>query len=217
MASVNQAPVCKTETATQLAWEIYGLRASGSPLPSERDQNFLLQTKSGEQFVLKLANALEDRTFLQAQNLALQHVARSLSFCPRIVASRSGELITEIQTEAGTQHLARLLTWVPGVPVGAVRRRSPELLIDLGRKFGQLDRALEGFDHPAIHRDFHWDLARGLKTFHDYKTQIADPAMRALAQKIASDFENRCVPLLSSLRRSAIHNDANDYNVLAGG
>src|SRR5947209_20049195 len=126
MASVNQAPVCRTETATQLAWEIYGLRASGSPLPSERDQNFLLQTKSGEQFVLKLANALEDRTFLQAQNLALQHVARSLSFCPRIVASRSGELITEIQTEAGTQHLARLLTWVPGVPVGAGRRRSPK-------------------------------------------------------------------------------------------
>ncbi len=217
MASVNQAPVCGTETATQLALEIYGLRASASPLPSERDQNFLLRTESGEKFVLKLANALEDRSFLEAQNLALQHVARGLSFCPRVVPSTSGELITEIQTEADTKHLVRLLTWLPGVPLGTLRRRSPELLVDLGRKLGQLDRALETFDHPAIHRDFHWDLARGLKTFHDYENQIADAEMRALAHKIADDFENRCVPLLGSLRRSAIHNDANDYNILAGG
>lgn len=217
MASVNQAPACATETATQLASQIYGLRASASPLPSERDQNFLLQTDSGEKFVLKLANTLEDRSFLEAQNLALQHVGRSLSFCPRAVPSKSGELITGIQAEEGTKHLARLLTWLPGVPLGNVRGRSPELLIDLGRKLGQLDRALQGFDHPAIHRDFHWDLARGLKTFHDYETQIVDPEMRALAQTIAHDFEIRCTPLLGGLRRSAIHNDANDYNVLAGG
>src|SRR5205807_2536765 len=35
--------------------------------------------------------------------------------------------------------------------------------------------------------------------------------------KVAADFERLCVPLLPGLRRSAIHNDANDYNVIVGG
>jgi 4-aminobutyrate aminotransferase-like enzyme/Ser/Thr protein kinase RdoA (MazF antagonist) len=214
---LKQAPACDAETATFLAWEIYGIHATASSLPSERDQNFLLQTELGERFVLKLANALEDRSLLEAQNLAMEHVAQRLSICPQVIPTTSGSTISEIESESGTKHLVRLLTYLPGVPFGSIRRHSPELLCDLGRKLGQLDRTLASFDHPAIHRDFHWDLANGLRTFHEYQGQIADREMRALAGKVADDFEHRCAPLLGGLRRSAIHNDANDYNVLVGG
>src|SRR5436305_3629387 len=203
MTLLKQAPACDTETATLLAWEIYGLRATASALPSERDQNFLLQTESDERFVLKLANALEHRFLLEAENLAMEHVARSVSFCPRVIPTRSGDTVSAIQSESGTKHLVRLLTYLPGVPFASVRRHSPELLGDLGRRLGQLDRALAGFDHPAIHRDFHWDLANGLKTFNQHQEQIADPEMRSLAGQVADDFEHRVIPLLAGLRRSA--------------
>ncbi len=217
MALLKQAPSCSAQAAALLAWEIYGLRATASPLPSERDQNFLLQTESGERFVLKLANALEDRSLLDAQNLAMSHIARSLPFCPRVITPKSGNTISEIQAESGTKHLVRLVTYLSGVPFGSIRRHSPELLCDLGRKLGQLDRVLASFDHPAIHRDFHWDLANGFKTFHEYEAQIPDVEMRNLARKVAADFESFYAALLPGLRRSAIHNDANDYNVIVGG
>jgi len=217
MALLKQTPIIGAETASLFAWETYGLRAVASPLPSERDQNFLLQTESGERFVLKLANALEDRDLLEAQNLAMAHLAGNLSFCPRVIPARSGDTVTEVQSESGLKHLARLVTYLPGAPFGMIRRHSPELLHDLGRKLGQLDSVLAGFDHPAIHRDFHWDMANGLKTFHKYESQISDGEMRNLAGKAAADFESLCVPLLPGLRRSAIHNDANDYNVIVGG
>jgi 4-aminobutyrate aminotransferase-like enzyme/Ser/Thr protein kinase RdoA (MazF antagonist) len=217
MALLKQAPSCNAEAATLFAWEIYGLHVTARQLPSERDQNFLLQTESGERFVLKLANALEDRRLLEAQNLAMTHVAQSLSFCPRVIPAKSGDTICEIESESGSKHLVRLVTYLPGVPFGTIKRHSPELLRDLGRKLGQLDSVLESFDHPAIHRDFHWDLANGLKTFHQYEAQITDPEMRDLAGKVAADFERLCVPLLAGLRKSAIHNDANDYNVIVGG
>ena len=111
----------------------------------------------------------------------------------------------------------RLVTYLPGVPFGSVRRHSPELLRDLGRSLGRLDRALASFDHPAIHRDFHWDLANGLAVVRAYEALIADAELRELVSQLAADFERNVAPLLPELRTSAIHNDANDFNVIVGG
>jgi hypothetical protein len=68
MQLLNHAPRFDIETAAALAVKLYGLRTSATPLPSERDQNFLLASEAGEQFVLKIANGLEDRTLIEAQN-----------------------------------------------------------------------------------------------------------------------------------------------------
>jgi 4-aminobutyrate aminotransferase-like enzyme/Ser/Thr protein kinase RdoA (MazF antagonist) len=200
-----------------LAQEIYGLQASATPLPSERDQNFLLQTPSGERFVLKIANALEERAMLEAQQQAMTHLAQHASLCPRIVPTRSGEAMAEIQSASGASHLVRLVTYLPGVPFGSLRRHSPELLRDLGHCLGRLDHALANFDHPALHRDFHWDFANGLAVIHEYAGLIADAEMRELVGQLAADFERRVAPLLPGLRTSVIHNDANDFNVIVGG
>ena len=45
--------------AIQLAKSLYGITAVSSPLPSERDQNFLLTTSNKEQFVLKITSLIE--------------------------------------------------------------------------------------------------------------------------------------------------------------
>src|SRR5439155_9904487 len=59
--------------AARLAREMYGLDASASALPSERDQNFLLATSAGR-YVLKIPNAAEHRAVLEAPNAAMAHV-----------------------------------------------------------------------------------------------------------------------------------------------
>jgi len=217
MRLLDYRPQFSGTAAGRWAENIFGINASASPLPSERDQNFLLQTADGQRFVLKIANALEDETMLEAQQQAISHLSRGSSLCPRPWPTLSGTDMARIPGTRDMTHLVRLFTYLPGIPMGNVRRHSPALLFDLGRRVGQVDRALETFDHPAFHRQFHWDLANGITVIKEHLGLIADPGLRAIVENLAASLEARVLPRLEKLRRSIIHNDANNFNVIAGG
>ncbi len=213
MSLLQQAPRFDPAAASVLVRALYRFDAAASPLTSERDQNFLLETADGRRFVLKIANGSESRALLDAQNAAMAHLATT-GLCPSIVPLPNGDLIAEAKTLDGTSHFIRLLTWVPGTPLGEVTYHSPELLSELGRALGTLSGRLGTFDHPAIHRMFHWDLAHGLQTVATYTPLIGNPETRAAVEKAATEIERDIADVLPRLRRAAIHNDANDYNVL---
>jgi Ser/Thr protein kinase RdoA (MazF antagonist) len=94
----------------------YGLEGSTEPLVSERDQNFLVDA-SGREFVLKIANAVEDRGLLALQNEVLEHLARTAPGLgiPRLVRTLTGAEVTEWKSGAAI-HAVRLLTYLPGRP-----------------------------------------------------------------------------------------------------
>ena len=191
--------------AQAIAEKYFGIQASAHELPSERDRNFLLTSRDGEKFVLKIANRGEKREVLEAQNAMLGHLEGRASFCPRVVAARSGERIEVVEGQ-----FVRVLSYLPGRPLAKVEAQPVELLYDLGRKLGQLDRVLESFDHPGAHREFHWDLAQGVQV------------VRQLGQGIKADWLRELVlgvrfGSFNHLRKSVIHADANDYNVLVDG
>jgi 4-aminobutyrate aminotransferase-like enzyme/Ser/Thr protein kinase RdoA (MazF antagonist) len=217
MSLLDHTPDFDVDSAVRLAADLYGLDARAGSLPSERDQNFLLDDGSGERFVLKIANSLEDRSLLEAQNAAMDQVSGVSTLCQKVLPTVSGEAIAKIGTEAGAVHFVRLVTYLPGTPLGSVERHSPELLRDLGRAVAEVDRALIDFDHPALHREFHWDLRIGPEICGRYEPLIADPELRSLVSDLRDDYEKTVAPLLPRLAKSAIHNDANDYNVLVGG
>lgn len=166
-------------------------------LPSERDQNFLVIDDSGQRFVLKVANTAESRVFLEAQNAVLNYLSHRVPFCQRVIGG-----IGEVEG-----HLVRLMTYLPGLPLAAIKPHTSGLLHDLGQRLGQLSRALADFDCPAVHRDFHWDLANGNRVVNEYAALIEDADLRELVLKCRFEPE-------TELRRSVIHGDANDYNVL---
>jgi Ser/Thr protein kinase RdoA (MazF antagonist) len=189
--------------AQAIAEKYFGIQASASELPSERDRNFLLSARGGEKFVLKVANVLEERQVLAAQNAMMKHLATRVSFCPRVFESVSGEEMAAVEGS-----LVRVLSYLPGKPLASVESQSPKLLYDFGRKLGRLSSALVGFDHPAAHRAFYWDLAEGKKVVERYGAQVQVDWLRQLV----GGFRVGCN--LEKLRRSVIHGDANDYNVL---
>lgn len=205
MQLLSHTPGFSIESATQIAERLFGLKATASGLPSERDQNFLLVDQAGEKFVLKVANALESRDLLEAQNAALDHLGERVSFCPRALPNVSGETISR-----EGDYYVRLVTYLPGTPLALAAPHSPSLLRDFGRKLGQLDRALADFDHPALHRDFHWDLANGNRVIDQYADLIENAKLRELVLRCRFEMNTR-------LRCSVIHGDANDYNVLVEG
>ena len=188
--------------AQAIAEKYFGIQASAHELPSERDRNFLLTTAGGEKFVLKIANAGEKEEVLVGQNAMLSHLAERISFCPRVVRALSGEQIAVVE-----DRFVRVLSYLAGKPLATVENQSPELLYDLGRRLGQLSCALVGFDHPGLHRDFHWDLAKGVQVVTQFGTRIKADWLRDLVLGVR-------VGAVGELRRSVIHADANDYNVL---
>jgi 4-aminobutyrate aminotransferase-like enzyme len=211
MDVLQHAPALTAADAQDLARRFYGLDAAASPLPSERDQNFLMLTPSGERFVLKIANATDDRALLEAQNAAIEHVASRTPLCQRIVAALDGQRLADTG-----RHAVRLLTWLPGAPLASVAQPSVGLFEDVGRAAGVLDRALDGFEHPAVRRMFYWDLAGGIALVHELAPAISDPAVRSVVLALIESIQRRDGGRLPMLRRAVRHNDLNDYNVLVG-
>jgi 4-aminobutyrate aminotransferase-like enzyme/Ser/Thr protein kinase RdoA (MazF antagonist) len=123
----------------------------------------------------------------------------------------------QILTTDGSQaagHFVRLLSWLPGKPLATANPHDADLLFSLGAFFGRLDRALADFDHPGVHRDFHWDLARCGEVLEAHLDDVEKGDRRALIRCLLDRYRTVTAPLLDGLRSSVIHGDGNDYNVL---
>jgi len=213
MDLVSQSPNIDLSTVAWLLRHSYGIEGTLNPLPSERDQNFLVVTENADKFVLKIANRNETRSFIEAQNDALIYLTSQLSFCPRLIPTRLGAGITEIPSGKDNL-LVRLVSYIEGEPLAKITSQDPELLEDLGRKIGMFDRVMEGFDRQAFDRDFHWDLSNGLRVLSDHVGLITDNELRRLIEGFGESFATNCAAVEKDLRRSVIHGDANDYNVI---
>src|ERR1051326_4797124 len=141
-------------------------------------------------------------------------IARRSILCPRPVPALDGTLLTEAAAPSGPRHFVRVLTWLEGTPLGDLKQRDQRLLQNLGGRVAELDRALEGFDHPAIHRDFYWDLAKAPAVVPELAPLVEDSGLRARVTRLARGVVARDGACLSRLRRASAHNDPNDHNVL---
>jgi Ser/Thr protein kinase RdoA (MazF antagonist) len=192
----------------------FGLRGTVGPLPSERDQNFSIQTESGERFVLKIAKSDERREVLDLQNSVLAYLGEELEDLdlPRLRTSSDGAQILEVRGHQGRTYWVRLLSWVDGVPLVHAAPHDERVLQSLGCVLAKIDNALRAFTHPAMHRDLHWDLKHADHAFRH-------GAMLSTEQRTLIDGLTRGWYDIrwQELRHGVIHGDANDYNVLVRG
>jgi len=195
--------------ARGIARDFYGLDATAENLPSERDRNLRLETIGGARYVLKIANARETTAMLQAENAAMRHLAPT-RLTPTLIPTLSGADVGE--TPDGLR--VRLVTWLDGRPLARTPRRTSTLLEQIGAAVATIDCGLAGFDHPALHREFHWDLAMAPAVIARERARIADEDVARLLDGFVSLHESIVAPRLAALSRSVIHNDANDHNVL---
>jgi 4-aminobutyrate aminotransferase-like enzyme/Ser/Thr protein kinase RdoA (MazF antagonist) len=221
---VPAGPVSEAE-AVRLAGDLYalgdttGLRIT--PLPGEYDANFRLDLRDGRSFVLKVMHPARERSLIELQCVALAHLRRASPRLPlpEVHKTRTGDLVTYRTSAEGPPEPPRLvwmLTFVPGRPFADVSPQSDSIIESLGRLLGDIDNALQDFKHPASVREFKWDLARAQWAWA-FIDRIADLHRRSLARRALAVFDREVEPVLPRLRRSVIHGDANDYNVIVGG
>jgi 4-aminobutyrate aminotransferase-like enzyme/Ser/Thr protein kinase RdoA (MazF antagonist) len=190
----------------------FGARGRARELTSERDQNFLIEGEAGG-IVLKIANASEDRAFLDAQHAALRHIA-GVEVVPRVVASASGAPFAELTDDDGRTHLVWAVSRLPGRLLAHVPYRDDALYEDLGRQTGSITAALAGFDHPAVHRDFYWDVAAARAIVAAHRSLIGDDTLGAAVDALTAAFDTHVAPIAGRLPRAVVHGDINDHNVL---
>jgi 4-aminobutyrate aminotransferase-like enzyme/Ser/Thr protein kinase RdoA (MazF antagonist) len=179
--------------AERIARERFGLEGRARPLHGELDRNYAL-----DGHVLKLHAPDTDAAWLDLQDAAMEHVAgRAGVATPRVVRDRDGA--ARVTTGKG---IARVLTWVPGTPWAELRDPGAEALASLGRAVAGLDASLADFDHPALDRPLRWNMVRA----GDLR---ADDA-------VLERFVEQVEPALRALPAQAVHNDANEHNVLVG-
>ncbi|NNE06274.1 MAG: phosphotransferase [Xanthomonadales bacterium] len=210
----SDPPGFSTTEAQQIAKLRFGIEGQASPLWSERDQNFRLQTAGKNQFVLKIANAQEDPQVIDFQQQALQHIAATDPGIPvpRILPDLEGGHYSLARDTQGREHMVRLISWLEGDQVQETEA-SDALLQDMGRLLARLGVALRDFDHPASHHELLWDLkhAARLATLLEY---IRDAQLRSLVAAAVDRFKTHVTPALKSLRSQVIHADLNRGNVL---
>jgi Ser/Thr protein kinase RdoA (MazF antagonist) len=211
------SPRFTDKEARIIANEFYGMKASAKPLPSERDQNFLLEDNgSGERYVLKISNKKEKKEILELQNLAMDRVGTTLGphFCPQVCPTKDGENITRIDNRERDSHFVRMVTYIHGVPLGEVTTHTPGLLRSVGKLIACISESLKGFSHPAAQRDFYWDLQKGPETVLRFQKYIDDGDKRSLVGYFIERFNVQALSIVAEMERSVVHNDGNDYNIL---
>lgn len=184
----------------------FGLTGDLSPLPGEHDLNFRL--KGAQEVLVKLHAPDTDPAVLDMQIAVLDHLQR---VAPDLPVSRQLRLAGQALVPCGGYQV-RVLSWLPG-QVWAKARRGAGSTAGLGRLLGRLDRALEGFAHPAAARVYGWDI--GQADQHLSSLWAIEPShKRDVVSGLIDDFVGTVRPVLTDCPRQVIHNDANDYNVL---
>jgi len=195
------------DDAVRIAAQLLGRRGRATELPSDRDQNFRIDTADGS-WVLKIANAGERAETLALQTAALERLAERASGLAPKPAGRSA-VATEL---VSGRHLARMVEWMDGAPWAAVCPHSPELIRDLGRVLGRVDAALRGLPAPSAQQPFAWDLLCAGDVLSRSLPELPEP-QRGFVAEILRRY-GALQPSLASLPRQWIHNDVNDHNIL---
>ncbi|WP_174232025.1 aminotransferase class III-fold pyridoxal phosphate-dependent enzyme [Roseovarius sp. EL26] len=201
-------------TVLQKQW---GIDAELTRLNGEYDLNFLAETNDGQRYILKAMRPDCETGLVDLQIKTLQHIAEHAPHLPfpRVCSTSGGQMLKAALDENGYSRLVWVQACLPGRCYAASEPKLPELIQNIGKNLGETDKVLEEFKHPELERDFKWNLMQAA-WIGAHLDAISNPTRRALINDITTKFIT-IKEQLAALPKQAIHNDANDYNILIDG
>ncbi|WP_299030859.1 aminotransferase class III-fold pyridoxal phosphate-dependent enzyme [uncultured Sulfitobacter sp.] len=202
------------QTALEENW---GIGAELSQLDGEYDLNFLAKGHDGNGYVLKVMRAGCETWLVDMQVKAFEHITAKQPDlpCPLVVRTKHDASLLTLEDETGEARLVWLLGQLPGQCYAHAAPKTDVLIHEIGQVLGGTALALADFSHAGLKRDFKWDLMRA-DWIKDEIACIAEPDRRAVLEEVHAQFA-RLKTALAALPHQAIHNDANDYNIMVSG
>ena len=208
----NQIKISPNE-AEEILFNLYNIKGTATKLPGEVDFNFRIKVKNSEGYILKISRPNEDENYLDFQQKLLQFVEKNGQnlIAPKVIKDKNNVSTPSITDAFGKERKVRLLTWVSGRVWSSVNPQLDSLRFSLGEQCGLLTTALLGFNHTEANREFVWDVAQSLWTKEH--VHLFSNEEKKIITYFQNQFESK-KPEYDLLRKSVVHNDANDNNVI---
>ena len=199
--------------AEEILFKLYNIKGKAFELPGYTDYNFRIKVDNENCFVLKISRESADDNFLLFLQDILLYLEKNTDeiILPKIIPDKVGNYTSKIFDENKNKQIIRLLSWVSGRIWSQVNPQLDSLRFSLGEQGGKITQALQGFNHPQAHGEFEWDTAQSLWT-KDYLHLFNSEEQQVLSY-FQNLFETHLISY-SQLRKSIIHNDANDNNII---
>lgn len=173
--------------------------------------NYRVDSKQGR-FVLKVYAAKEKEDVLAETDMI-----QKLDFLPSNATSNpikntSGDLVTHAIID-GEEKILRLIFFVQGHFLADITH-TDKILFSLGSFIGTIDHHLLGYKNLGIQaRNLNWDL-KNVNASRQLKHHITSASDRKIVEHYFIQWDQHVYPKMTQLRKSIIHGDANDWNVL---
>ena len=214
MQEINyQKLLISNEYAAVLCQQYYGIEGHAELQTGEVDFNYKITTQNGTHYILKISRSDSDNDYLDFQQKLLLHIdSQQPDFeFPKIIKTTAGENEVTFFDEHQQTRKMRLLNWVSGRLWSSVNPKLDDLMFSLGEQCGKITQTLLGFEHPYAARPFDWNMAQAVWTYQ--YLNLFDAEQKTCLTYFTNQFE-AFQPAYNQLRKSVIHNDANDNNIV---
>ncbi|MBN09230.1 MAG: aminotransferase class III [Flavobacteriaceae bacterium] len=175
------------------------------------NQNFLVET-SRKKYILKTYSNITILPILEAEIKILNSInLNSLIDFPKPIKMIDGGWIKEVKWKEN-KILLHLLSFVKGTFLGEIKI-TEKTAYSLGLLLARLDKKLITIQNPII-ENRNWDWKMNTSILRTKINSIDDFKKQSLVRYFIQQYEQNVTPLNGELRKSIIHNDANEWNLL---
>jgi 4-aminobutyrate aminotransferase-like enzyme/Ser/Thr protein kinase RdoA (MazF antagonist) len=176
-------------------------------------ENYLIKTVDNQYIFKKYPYSEDLKSLIQAENKVLLFLSQKyLNRFPNPIKTIDGFYVKILIIE-GEKYICRMLSFLDGKFFGEVKH-TKKMLESFGLFLAEMNLQLMQFNNDTIKaRKSPWDI-QYLHLNKKYIDDIENAKDRSLVQYFFNQFEENVVPLIPSLRKSIIHNDTNEWNVL---
>jgi len=175
--------------------------------------NFRIKDVEERSYVYKSFQHADDLLFFESETEVLNKLTKKFpdKFPKPIPAINGAYIVKQVQGNDKTNN--RILSWLEGDLLKDVQHNQ-QLFRSFGEFLASMDKEFLEINDPVIKaRHIEWDIQHFLDLRSKSKS-ISDPSLRKLADYYFLQYKEFVLPELPYLRKSIIHNDANDWNVL---
>lgn len=193
----------------------YGIEATEiKKLVGYDNVNYQIKTQEGK-YIFKTYKKNDDLyDLVKAESEVLVHLSGSANNqFPKPIKTHDGVFVS-LATIEGEEVIMRLLSFLEGSFFSEVTH-TPKLFDSFGAFLANMNLQLQQLKNYTIKaRVFEWDIQH-VHLNAPLVDDISEPENRKIVRYFLQQYKEMVLPILPKLRKSIIHNDANDLNVLA--